>query len=165
MKARNKKRTISKSQSDRNGNENFELPDSRQMFRKILQLKFSRELICYSIVVFILVVTGCKKDSGSNNTSLLSQEWKISSLSGNSSTFGSNVGTLKFESDGDYFFHFDKIVGGWEEEEGKWNWENNEQTLEVTLFGSKIDWKIEKLTAKDFWFSEKSGALLKCVLN
>jgi len=135
------------------------------MVKKIFLLRFSSEFIYYFIVILILAIAGCKKDSSSNNTALISQDWKISSLTGNSSTFGSNVGTLKFESDGDYFFHFDKITGDWEEEEGKWNWENNEQTLEVTFFGSKIDWKIEKLTAKDFWFSEKSGALLKCVLN
>ena len=126
-----------------------------------------KKILFYSLIILLFIIVGCKKDKDNQTTKteILSRVWKINSIEGNSTIFGAVGGTLKFQSTGDYEFNWTKVVGGWEQEEGKWNWYNNEETLQIDLMGSKEDWRINKLTVENFWFVEERGAIIKCVPN
>jgi hypothetical protein len=127
-----------------------------------------KQILFYSVIITLFIIIGCKKDSNDNQTSkteLLSRVWKISSIEGSSDFFGTIGGTLQFYTTGDYDFKFTKPVGGWEQEEDKWNWYNNETILQVVFYGSKEDWTVTNLTKENFWFVEEGGAIIKCVPN
>jgi len=128
---------------------------------------YLKSILFYSAIIVLFTIAGCKKEDEPTKSELLAKEWKIISVDGESVNeyFDEDEIFLKFETDGDF-----KITwiddGDSEIETGNWNWQNNEELLEVNLDveSDPVSWELKKLTKTEFWFFDTDeDALFKCV--
>jgi len=128
---------------------------------------YLKSILFLSAIIVLFTIAGCKKEDEPTKSELLAKEWKIISVDGESVNeyFDEDEIFLKFETDGDF-----KITwiddGDSEIETGNWNWQNNEELLEVNLDveSDPVSWELKKLTKTEFWFFDTDeDALFKCV--
>jgi len=128
---------------------------------------YLKSILFLSAIIVLFTIAGCKKEDEPTKSELLAKEWKIISVDGESVNeyFDEDEIFLKFETDGDF-----KITwiddGDSEIETGNWNWQNNEELLEVNLDveSDPVSWELRKLTKTEFWFFDTDeDALFKCV--
>ena len=132
-----------------------------------MRTNYFRKIFFYFTIIVLFAITGCKKDDEPTKTELITKEWRIISIDGESAYqyFDGEEVILKFETDGDF-----KITrfydGDSETSVGKWNWEDKEELLEVEMDGEQVNWELYKLTTTEFWFFDTDeDELFKCESN
>lgn len=126
---------------------------------------YLKSILFYSTILALFAITACKKEDEPTKSALLSKEWKIISVDGETVNeyFEEDEIFLKFEIGG--VFKITWVYDGDSEiESGNWNWENNEVFIKVDLDGDVVNWELKKLTKTEFWFFDTDeDALFKCI--
>jgi hypothetical protein len=123
------------------------------------------------VILFMLAIfiSSCKKDEKNelSRTELLTREWNVTSIDGQSVLDYAGLDTLliKFESDGDIKMTW-KYAGESMTFAYSWSWKDNENTLQIIDGSDTYDWVVEKLTLNEFWFNDSSDqTMFKCSSN
>jgi len=106
-----------------------------------------KKLIILSLILSFVVVTGCKKST----KDMLTGTWKLKSVEGETLKPEDLQNTLTFTAEG-----LLTTKSGTDSETAKWVLSADEKTIKAWSTkgtGDTLNWKIEKLDAKEFAFS------------
>lgn len=118
--------------------------------------------ILLSIGIVLLTFAGCSKEEEEpipTNTDLLTKEWNVLSIDGETEGFGSI--SLKFEKSGMLVIEVTDDDGEPFSQTVQWEWGTNETTIEVLFLGEELIWVVDKLTADAFWFYDEEESFFK----
>ena len=114
------------------------------------------------MLITLVAFTGCKKDEDEepSKTDLITKEWKLISIDGETENDEYESLTITFETNGDLII---KATGEGTtlSQTAKWSWGTNETTINVLIYGEQLVWKLDKLTADALWFYDEEESFLK----
>lgn len=122
-------------------------------------------LLALTIPLFI-GLTSCSKYEEGPKISLkrkikrLEGEWKVESIEDKKIDYNYSI---ELDSDGDCRFFNDDVNPFYNNDKGKWKWEDNKSNISFTWDrNGAYEIQIKKLTDDEFWFDDKENKLLKC---
>ena len=128
-----------------------------------MKSKTVSKLMLFALAIMLFGLNGCKYEEGPAFTVLtkkmrLTGEWEVVSIEGQNK-FGELY--LQFDKDGKFKMIYDLGIFK-ESAEGKWDWAEGKENIEITMDGDTEEWKVIKLTNSEFWFEDEDGTLTKC---
>lgn len=114
------------------------------------------------MLIAFFALTGCDKeeDDEPSNTDLLTKEWNLLSIDGETASDGYDSFAITFETNGNLIIKATES-GITFSQNAKWSWGTNETTINVVIFDEQQIWKLNKLTADALWFYDEDESLLK----